>query len=534
MALRRIPFDSLCLAAIVLELQAYVGGRVQGIRQPNDLTVTLGLYASGTEAMLMMSAHPQFARCHFIQRRPPNQSTPPGLCAAMRARIEGGRLISATQRGFDRVLDLRFETPEGEHLLVGEFMGKHSNIILLDATDKILAAAKTVGRSKSSRPIISGYTYEPPPFEPRPSLLLAAPGDDLSLCDGASPFLVDWIEKVGPQRGLSAIKEFVPEPQIVPGVGAYPLDLGVFGLKSLPKDSLSLALEQHFDAEIVRSEVDQLRTSLEGQLKRVLDARDAALHDLQQAELAGRGAPKQQLQGELILAYGATLAPGAKTLEAWDYDGEPTTIRLDPELDFQENAQRYFEKARKAKGRLGFVRDQIERIGEDRAAILALLERVRAENYLPKLRDLYAEANGRRWLNRQLGTTSKGKDIRPFEGHRIREMLGPQGQTILYGENAEANDYLTQRVSKPNDIWLHVRGQTSAHVVIPTQGKPERISREVLLFAAKVAVDHSSMKHSGTVPVDWTLRKYVRKPRGAAKGTALYTHEKTLHIDGDR
>jgi predicted ribosome quality control (RQC) complex YloA/Tae2 family protein len=33
--------------------------------------------------------------------------------------------------------------------------------------------------------------------------------------------------------------------------------------------------------------------------------------------------------------------------------------------------------------------------------------------------------------------------------------------------------------------------------------------------------------------VDYTLKKYVRKPRGAAKGTALYTHEKTLHVEGD-
>jgi predicted ribosome quality control (RQC) complex YloA/Tae2 family protein len=54
-----------------------------------------------------------------------------------------------------------------------------------------------------------------------------------------------------------------------------------------------------------------------------------------------------------------------------------------------------------------------------------------------------------------------------------------------------------------------------------------------MLFAAKVAVQHSPQKHAGFVAVDYTLKKYVRKPRGAAKGTALYTHEKTLHVEGD-
>ena len=102
---------------------------------------------------------------------------------------------------------------------------------------------------------------------------------------------------------------------------------------------------------------------------------------------------------------------------------------------------------------------------------------------------------------------------------------------MLFGENAESNDYLTLRVAKPDDYWLHVRGSVSAHVVIRTDRHPEKIGKELLVFAAKVAVQNSPSKHSGFVPVDYTLRKYVRKPRGASAGTALYTHEKTLHVE---
>jgi predicted ribosome quality control (RQC) complex YloA/Tae2 family protein len=103
---------------------------------------------------------------------------------------------------------------------------------------------------------------------------------------------------------------------------------------------------------------------------------------------------------------------------------------------------------------------------------------------------------------------------------------------VLFGENAESNDYLTLRVARPNDYWLHVRGSTSAHVVIVTGNHPEKIGTEHLIFAARVAVQNSASKHAGYVPVDYTLKRYVRRPRGAPKGTALYTHEKTLHIEG--
>ena len=109
--------------------------------------------------------------------------------------------------------------------------------------------------------------------------------------------------------------------------------------------------------------------------------------------------------------------------------------------------------------------------------------------------------------------------------------MAPGGYRVLYGENAESNDYLTLRVAKPNDWWLHIRGSQSAHVVVQTLNQPDKVQRETLLFAAKVAVMNSPSKHAGFVPVDYTLKKYVRKPKGSKVGAAVYTHEKTLHVD---
>ena len=169
---------------------------------------------------------------------------------------------------------------------------------------------------------------------------------------------------------------------------------------------------------------------------------------------------------------------------------------------------------------------------ESASQLVDAIAQVEDAKSLQQLDGLEELVRKNRWLHDQ-PVTKGGIIERPYEGHRIRDVLGPNNYKILFGETAEANDYLTLRVAKGNDYWLHVRGHTSAHVVIQTQNQPDKVPREVLLAAAKIAVQNSNQKHAGYVPVDYTLKKYVRKPKSAAKGTALYVNEKTLHVDGD-
>ncbi|AIE87055.1 Rqc2 family fibronectin-binding protein [Fimbriimonas ginsengisoli] len=509
MASVRIPYDSFTLSAVVAELGAYVGGKVQGIRQPNETDIAIALYSRG-EAMLLLSCDPMFARAHFITKRPSTLPNPPAFVAALRSRIEGGTLIDVRQIQGDRVLELRFETETGTYLFVAELMGKHSNLILVEPGGRVFAAAKWVGKGKSFRLIQPGVPYQWPP------VLIG--GEDLK----PSPFYRKLTEALGHPPELG-------RPVLSPGHGAYPSSVAALNLPEFPRQSISIALEQHYSQAIPSYEADQLRTGLLTQLRRVLLARETALFDLDQALQAGEKAGRWQRFGELLLAYRPVIVEGATSVAAWDYDGNEVQIRVDSELDFKENANRYFERAKKAKGSMGIVRDQIGRLDADRAALEALIVRVESAVRLDEMRALQEEARGKRWLIQQTTQTTVKED-RPYEGHRIRELVGPGGWTVLYGENAEANDYLTLRVAKPDDWWLHIRGNTSAHVVVVTRKQPDRVQRETLEFAAKVAVQHSPSKHGGYIPVDYTLRKYVRKPRGAAKGSALYTHEKTLHI----
>jgi predicted ribosome quality control (RQC) complex YloA/Tae2 family protein len=116
---------------------------------------------------------------------------------------------------------------------------------------------------------------------------------------------------------------------------------------------------------------------------------------------------------------------------------------------------------------------------------------------------------------------------------RIRRFTSEEGWPIWIGENATGNDYLTTRASDPDDIWLHVRAAASAHAVIKTGKRPEAVPPATLRRAAEMVAARSEAKGSGSIPVDYTLRRYVRKPRNAAPGRVTYEREKTIYVGPD-
>jgi predicted ribosome quality control (RQC) complex YloA/Tae2 family protein len=245
-------------------------------------------------------------------------------------------------------------------------------------------------------------------------------------------------------------------------------------------------------------------------------------------DAAGRARELQE-QGELILAYQHTVSEGDKVLSAFDYEGKAVDIKLNPEKSPVENAQRLFVKAKRAKEGEAAARLQKERLLREKTEIESALIVLESATSLDVVEGVKALADKTRWLHHQV--VAKTREERPYEGHSIRETLSPAGWKVLYGENATSNDYLTTKVARPNDYWFHVRGVTSAHVVLQTHNQPERVQRDDLMFAAKLAVSKSVSKHSSYVAVDYTLKKHVRKPKKSPPGFVTYAQEKVLHVE---
>jgi predicted ribosome quality control (RQC) complex YloA/Tae2 family protein len=515
---------------VVSEAQRLVGQPVHRIAAIDALTVVVGTVGT-RDAELLVSADAAHCRAHLVSRRSPGIKPPPPFVAALRKHLEEANVVFVRQRGLDRILEVGFFGPQGDFALVAELMGKHANVMLIDPGGRVVAAMKWVGPSRSRRPILPNRPYDPPPFPARPSLLEAQPGDDLSQFEGGSPFLVKLVAAGTPLETVqSALRERRFEPVYAEGHGAYPLPLSPLGIEAVPRSTYSQALEQHASGTIAVESLDSARRDLTGQLRRVLLARELAEAELSQAlDTAGR-AGELQWQATMLLSSLHHVPEGAERFETFAEDGSAMTVRLDPDLTAKENAERIFDRARRAKARAGEVGEQRARMANDVAALTDLLGRLERATETAEVEAVRQEAERRRWTLKA-APPGRTKEERPYEGHSIRETLSPGGWRVLYGENATSNDYLTLRVARPRDLWFHVRGAPSAHVVLVTNNQPERVQAADIRFAAALAVRHSPSKHAGYVAVDWTQKRHVRKPKGAAPGTVLYTNEKTIHLD---
>jgi predicted ribosome quality control (RQC) complex YloA/Tae2 family protein len=103
---------------------------------------------------------------------------------------------------------------------------------------------------------------------------------------------------------------------------------------------------------------------------------------------------------------------------------------------------------------------------------------------------------------------------------------------VRVGRTSKDNDRLTFGNSLPSDVWLHARSVPGSHVILRWAGEGAPPARD-LEEAATLAALFSKARTSGTVAVDWTRRKHVRKPRGAPPGRVSILHAKTVFVEPD-
>jgi predicted ribosome quality control (RQC) complex YloA/Tae2 family protein len=105
-----------------------------------------------------------------------------------------------------------------------------------------------------------------------------------------------------------------------------------------------------------------------------------------------------------------------------------------------------------------------------------------------------------------------------------------EGWDVLIGRTSEGNDHLTVHVARPEDYWFHAHGCPGSHVVLRRGKGPNEPSKATLEEVAGWAAFHSKARTAGKVPVNYTQKKYVRKPRGAKPGLVYIEREKTLLV----
>ncbi|MEC1179410.1 NFACT RNA binding domain-containing protein [Metasolibacillus meyeri] len=544
-----MAFDGLFTRAMAQELQQLTTGRITKIHQPNAMEVVLHIRANGANHKLIISIHPSYARIHVTEQAIDNPAEPPMFCMLLRKHLEGGFIHAITQDGTERILHMLIESKNeiGDPImrkLIIEIMGRHSNCILVDAdNDKILDSLKHLPPSLNSyRTVLPGQAYIAPPAQHKVNPYETT-GEDFFAEPKSAKEVVAHFAGFSPLHAEELLARlshnstvFQPFLQELT-TAANPTYVEVDGKVSFsPSDLTHLAghvttyptlgslLDRVFFARAERERVKQQAGDLERWLSNEVDKLKLKIKKLKKDYEQASKLDQLQLYGELLMANIYQFAKGQESVTVENYyNGETVTIAINPRKTPIDNAQHYFQRYNKAKNALVMIEEQLKKTSADIDYFEMLAQQVTqaAPSDIEEIREELAEQG----FLRLRASKKKKKPTKPMP----EQFVSSTGIVISVGKNNKQNDFLTFKLAKKNEIWLHTKDIPGSHVVIHSETPDETTLHE----AAMLSAYFSKARESASVPVDYTEIRQVKKPNGSKPGFVIYFEQKTLYVTPD-
>ena len=574
-----MALDGVFLNQVKNELTPLIGGRVDKIHQPSREELLITLRTRDGAYRLLFNTGAGTARVHATKADIDNPKVPPMFCMLMRKQLSSGKLTDIRQDGFERILYFDFDSSNElgdicRLTLAAEIMGRHSNLILIDGSGKIIDSIKRVGQDMSQvRLVLPGITYTLPPKEQRASLTGDDPADIvakvkaqngmklpkalMNVLEGISPVFAREAEFYAGHGRELAVADMTPDEfdrlaffigktakELKEGTNVYTIlrtqdgqfkdfcctDIRQYGSLMVTSTASSACetLDRFFSERDRTARVKQRAQDLFRLLVNTSDriSRRTANQKLELKECADRD--KLKKYGDLIMANLYQIQKGdaeAKVTDYYEPDQPEVTIPLERRLTPSQNAQKYYKEYRKADTAEKKLLDLIANGEEELAyidSVFDALTRAQGDDDISELRDELSEQG---YIKK---SRVKGKPPRTQPPLRF---VSSDGFEIRVGRNNKQNDRLTCKDSEKLDIWLHTKDITGSHTVISCHGEepPEQTIRE----AAVIAAYHSKARTSSQVPVDYTLIKFVKKPAGSKPGMVIFTNNRTLYVTPD-
>jgi predicted ribosome quality control (RQC) complex YloA/Tae2 family protein len=479
------------LEAVRKELETQLVNRPFGkIFQLSRLTFAVD-FRLNESSYLFIGVEPVSPRVYLIKRRlrdlEKQSANPSPFVLFVRKRLSNAVLQEITKVENERVLRfglLAQDEIEGlkKYTLVAQITGRSANIFLLDEQDFILDSLRENtgdGQEIATR-------YEPPKRE---------------------------------KSNQQSAEERKPQSNEIFPQGDFP--------------TLSEALDAHY-LNLEREKRFQSRAkSAEAKIRQEIAKREKLVRKLNQ-DLANHGdAEKWKRYGDLILA---NLADAARidgkvlVVDYFDENAPVIEIEIDENLSLTGAAEKFFRLYTKARNAKEEIARRLQELETQIAGFKAQKERIERA-IAEKDERFLAEITGEKAESKTAERKSKDKQQRDDTFKGVRKFVSSDGFEILVGKGSKDNDYLTFRLAKSLDFWLHAADYGGSHVVVRNPNRLENLPPQTLLEAAELAAFYSQGRSQVKAAVNYTQKKFVNKPKGAAPGLASLSSFKTILVE---
>lgn len=477
---------------VVEELKPLLEGRAWGKAFQLSRSSLAVDFRTDDGRWLFISVEPNAPRLYMIARSirqlEKNSQPPSPFALILRKTLSGASLSSLTKDEGDRIVRFSFNARDAAgraapFALVAQLTGLSSNLFLLDEEGRIVETFRPA-RGDGQK---SGTIYMPP------------------------------------QRGERDVARAEEEDAT-----------------AISSDgSLSEALDARF-LQIEREKAFRsLASAHASRLRRETERREKLLENLKRDLERHGDADEHKRAGDLLLANVATAAREGARVLLTDYFAEdaPTIeIEIDESRTLPEEAAARFARYAKAKRAAEEIARRMEEVEKERDALeekSAELSRIVAAEDYDSLEDFDEKsgASSKTRVAKSEGRRAAGKGKADETSACARRYLSSDGYEILVGRGARANEQLTFRVARSQDLWLHAADYPGSHVVVRKKTKGDDVPHRTLVEAAQMAALFSRAGKDAKVAVHYTERKYVSKIKGAAHGLVRLASFKTIMVE---
>ncbi len=534
--------SSVDVAAIIKELcPRLINAKIGKIYQhsPEEIRTALNISGEGRTNLVIEAGR----RFHLTRSPEVAPKFPQPFPMLLRKYLSGGRIIDVLQYDFDRIIEMHVRRGEEKTILLIELFSK-GNIILLDSEKRIILPLKSISFKDRKITHGELYELPQAQLSPVTATLeelkgmfSASEGDVVRTMATRMNIGGQYAEEICLRAGieknipakqlsdltpvLSALQEvFKPllaglKPHIVyetkKEIDVLPFELSQYEKKEKKYFStFNDALDDYFSPKTgVKVELKEEKKEKLGLFEYRLQKQTLALQKFKEDE------EKFIRRGELVYAHYRLLddilnavrnardkgyswenikeilkkseMPEAKAIKSVHPDKGILTvsingadIELDIRLSVPQNAQVYYDKAKKLSSKIKGALEAIEATKK-----LSEKEPAPVRKKLPAPRQKWYE--------------------------KFRWFISSDGFLVIGGRDAESNEEIFRKYLEKRDIFFHTQVSGSPAVVIKTEGK--KVPDATLLEASQFTVSYSGIWKSGQVSGDcyWVLPEQVSK-----------------------